>query len=249
MSTYNLTCTATSGNQTYSAYEILSYLPEPSFGGCGSKIDRLTGATIVRNSTAGETAWKKIFPVGFFDETGSNSTVNPAFFPLDRLYQAHAYGMNMVSCADLHSQRWTSSCHISIPSTRSACISTLTCLTITATSHMSNNMSPSSEIRSNLIGWYTGDEPDGSDPATNATQLAYDKIYEIDGYHPVSVTLNCYDYKFIEYGVNGADQIGVDPYPVNLNGAFSRKYGTPNTPTFGVTGCDNCEGSICTMSP
>ena len=98
--------------------------------------------------------------------------------------------------------------------------------------------------RNNLLGWYTGDEPDGPDTADNSTQLAYDLIYQLDGYHPVSVTLNCYDYKFTQYGLNGADQIGVDPYPVNLNGAFSRQYGTPSSNTFGVTGCDDCEGSI-----
>lgn len=74
--------------------------------------------------------------------------------------------------------------------------------------------------------------------------LAYQKIYELDGYRPVSVTLNCENYKFTEYGLNGADQIGVDPYPINLNGAFSRVYGTPCDKYFGVSGCDSCEGSI-----
>lgn len=98
--------------------------------------------------------------------------------------------------------------------------------------------------RSNLIGWYTGDEPDGSDPASNATQLAYQQLYELDGYHPVSVTLNCENYKFIEYGINGADQIRVDPYPVNVAAAFSRKYGTPCNPDYGCCGCDDCEGSM-----
>ena len=98
--------------------------------------------------------------------------------------------------------------------------------------------------RSNLIGWYTGDEPDGPDIADNETMLAYNTIYQYDGYHPVSVTLNCENYKFIQYGINGADQIRVDPYPVNVNGAFSRKYGTVSNVYFGVNGCDNCEGSI-----
>lgn len=98
--------------------------------------------------------------------------------------------------------------------------------------------------RSNLIGLYTGDEPDGADYGSNTTMLAYQKIYEVDGYHPVSVTLNCENYKFIEYGLYGADQIGVDPYPINLNGAWSRVYGTPCTKYFGDSGCDNCQGSI-----
>ena len=95
-STYNLTCSASSGGQTYTATSTLSYKTTPPWGGCGAKIDRLTGAMVVRNSTAGEKEWKKLIPIGFFDEIGQNSTVNTALLPLDRLYQEHANGMNMV---------------------------------------------------------------------------------------------------------------------------------------------------------
>lgn len=65
---YTVTCQATVGGQTFNANSTLSYMPQPSWGGtCGSKIDRLTGATMVRNATAGETTWKKIVPIGFYD--------------------------------------------------------------------------------------------------------------------------------------------------------------------------------------
>lgn len=59
--------------------------------------------------------------------------------------------------------------------------------------------------RPNLLLWYTGDEPDGTsgiaagvhqqhqyscvaDPL-DATSHAYDLIYSLDGYHPVSLVL------------------------------------------------------------
>lgn len=63
--------------------------------------------------------------------------------------------------------------------------------------------------RSNILSWYTGDEPDGADYALNSTKLAYDLINQIDGYHPVSLVLNCENYYFTEYGINGADIIMV----------------------------------------
>jgi hypothetical protein len=40
--------------------------------------------------------------------------------------------------------------------------------------------------RSNILSWYTGDEPDGADYDLNSTQLAYDLIYQVDGYQYVS---------------------------------------------------------------
>ena len=64
---YNLTCTASAGNQTYTATSSLSYRVTSPYGGCGSKVDRLSGATMVRNATAGELEWRKIIPIGFFD--------------------------------------------------------------------------------------------------------------------------------------------------------------------------------------
>ena len=46
--------------------------------------------------------------------------------------------------------------------------------------------------RSSLLLWYTGDEPDGTSDPLNATKIAHDLIYDLDGYHPVSLVLNCY---------------------------------------------------------
>ena len=43
----------------------------------------------------------------------------------------------------------------------------------------------------NLLLWETAHEPDGNSDPFTAAQSAYDLIYELDGYHPVSIVLNC----------------------------------------------------------
>lgn len=98
--------------------------------------------------------------------------------------------------------------------------------------------------RSNILLWYTGDEPDGQQNPLNSTKLAYDLIYELDGYHPVSLVLNCENYYFQEYGLDGADIVLVDPYPIALNGAWSKRYNTYVDEDYGCGGCDNCRGTF-----
>jgi len=95
--------------------------------------------------------------------------------------------------------------------------------------------------RKNLLLWYTADEPDGPGDPLTATRAAYDLIHELDGYHPVSIALNCADHFFEDY-VSGADIILPDIYMVGNNVTFSTKYNTPCTKDFGCCGCDNCEG-------
>lgn len=60
---------------------------------------------------------------------------------------------------------------------------------------------------SNLLVWYTSDEPDGNESPLNSPQLAYDLIRSSDvdaGYHPVSLALNCQNFFFEAYS-RGAD--------------------------------------------
>src|SRR5882757_2800819 len=45
----------------------------------------------------------------------------------------------------------------------------------------------------NLLNWETAHEPDGNSDPQDAAGDAYDTIYEMDGYHPVSIVLNCQD--------------------------------------------------------
>lgn len=97
--------------------------------------------------------------------------------------------------------------------------------------------------RKNLLLWYTGDEPDGTSDPLNATKITHDLIDELDGYHPVSLVLNCENYFFEEY-VTGAEVIMADPYTIGNNATFSTTWHTPCTPDFGDCGCDNCQGVL-----
>ena len=97
--------------------------------------------------------------------------------------------------------------------------------------------------RKSLLLWYTADEPDGlGDPFDEAT-LAYDKMYRIDGYHPVSSVLNCQDYEFEAYTA-GTDIVMPDVYTIGINATHSVVWDTDCTPDFGDCGCDNCVGEF-----
>jgi hypothetical protein len=97
--------------------------------------------------------------------------------------------------------------------------------------------------RPNLLLWYTADEPDGTSDPVDATTTAYDLIYSLDGYHPVSLVLNCQDYQFASYAA-GADIVMQDTYMIGNNVTWSVEWNTSCTPDFGVCGCDNCKGQF-----
>jgi hypothetical protein len=65
--------------------------------------------------------------------------------------------------------------------------------------------------RPKLLLWYTADKPDGTSDPLNATTTAYDLICSLDGYHPVSLVLNCQDYQFTAYAA-GTDIVMQDTY-------------------------------------
>jgi len=93
--------------------------------------------------------------------------------------------------------------------------------------------------RPNLLLWYTGDEPDGTSDPLDATTKAYDLIYSLDGYHPVSLVLNCQDYYWVDYTA-GTDIVMHDVYMVGNNVSYSNQWNTVCTPDYGDCGCDNC---------
>lgn len=93
--------------------------------------------------------------------------------------------------------------------------------------------------RPNLLLWYTGDEPDGTSDPLNATTIAYDLIYSLDGYHPVSLVLNCQDYEWTSYTA-GTDIVMQDVYMIGNNVTWSNRWNTTCTPDYGDCGCDNC---------
>ena len=74
-----------------------------------------------------------------------------------------------------------------------------------------------------LLLWYTGDEPDGTSDPLNATTITYDLINSLDGYHPVSLVLNCENYYWPEYSA-GADIIMQDTYPIGINATYSVRW-------------------------
>lgn len=64
---YNITCKATIDGQTFYARSKLAYLPPNPYGGNTVKLDRASGALMVRNETAGTKEWERIIPFGFYD--------------------------------------------------------------------------------------------------------------------------------------------------------------------------------------
>lgn len=95
----------------------------------------------------------------------------------------------------------------------------------------------------NLLAWYTADEPDGPTDPPRLVEEAYRTISNLDGYHPVSLALNCDDHYFEDYG-KGTDIILPTVYTIGNNVTFSTRYHTPCTRNFGCCGCDNCEGNL-----
>ncbi len=83
-----------------------------------------------------------------------------------------------------------------------------------------------------LLLWYTGDEPDGTSDPLNATSTTYDLINSLDGYHPVSLVLNCENYYWPEYSA-GSDIIMQDTYPIGINATYSVRWvRLPPSPPF-----------------
>ncbi|KAJ3526255.1 hypothetical protein NMY22_g10235 [Coprinellus aureogranulatus] len=243
---YSLECKATlPDGQEFRATNPLSYLPERPGDEIGSvtKMDGRSGALLVQ-SHGGSGAFKEIFPIGFytqFDNYLTNITVLselkdqgfnvihpippfPSTSELDKVLDE----MERLGLYLMYDMRWT----------------------------YQNTSSVTDEVnhikkRTNLLLWYTADEPDGTSDPRNATVVSYRLINSLDGgdetggsgYHPVSLVLNCQDYLFTDYA-SGADIVMQDAYPIGNNVTFSEPWGTECTPDYGDCGCDNCKGSL-----
>ncbi|KAF8556471.1 hypothetical protein OG21DRAFT_1409058 [Imleria badia] len=232
---YNLSCQATysggSSSQTFSASSTLYFLPDPSNGGV-TKMDLRTGALLAKPAN-GQGTYQPVFPIGFYTE-----------------FQYLANNLSLID--ELASQGFTI-VHPIFESTPSQ-----TSVNEVFSRIQQNGMYFMYDMRyvyqdaanvtaqvnsfktwSNLLVWYTGDEPDGSSDPLNATSTAYDLIYNLDGYHPVSLVLNCQDYYFTSYA-GGADIVMQDVYIIGANVNTSLMFNTPCTTTYGDCGCDNC---------
>ena len=71
----------------------------------------------------------------------------------------------------------------------------------------------------------------------DAPSKAYKRVNELDGYHPVSLVLNCQNYFFTEYTHQSADIILGDPYTIGINATWSVVYNTSCTEDYGDCGC------------
>ncbi|KAM5540947.1 hypothetical protein V8D89_005258 [Ganoderma adspersum] len=234
---YDVQCTAKYGSSAnYTATAQLSYLPDPPAGRSVTKMDLRTGALLAKPATGKGGGYETVFPVGFytsFDYLSANlSTIDeiaaqgytvihpiPPFSNLTALSEV-VERMEKVGIYLMYDMRWTYQ-------------------NATAVTDEVNNIKNSPA----LLLWYTGDEPDGTSDPFNATTITYDLINSLDGYHPVSLVLNCENYYWPEYSA-GADIIMQDTYPIGINATYSVRWNTTCTPDFGDCGCDNCQGSL-----
>ena len=97
--------------------------------------------------------------------------------------------------------------------------------------------------RTNLLMYYTADEPDGSHDPHWAPADAATLINSLDPYRPSSLCLNCQDFIFNHYAA-GTPILMIDVYPIGINPNYSSRYNTPCGPDQGCCGCDNCAGDF-----
>ncbi|KAH7924185.1 hypothetical protein BV22DRAFT_1130026 [Leucogyrophana mollusca] len=245
MAAYNLTCVAsylattsaagTSPPQTFTSSAALSVLPNPTNSSV-TKMDLRTGAILAKPATGKGGDYAPVFPIGFYTTFDGYLTTN-----LSVINELKAQGFTII--------------HIVPP--------TPTYDNLTALDEVldrmqevgmylmydmrytyMNSTSVTEQVkyvqnRPNLLLWYTGDEPDGTSDPLNATTIAYDLIYSLDGYHPVSLVLNCQDYEWASYTA-GTDIVMQDAYMISNNVTWSNEWNTACTPDFGDCGCDNC---------
>lgn len=234
---YTLQCSTTVGSQTFKASSPLSVLPNPT-GGSAVKMDLKTGALLAKPATGQSGDYKPVFSLGYYTNFGGYLASNlsvldeikadgftivhpvPTFDNLTAL-DAVLDRMQELGLYLMYDFRWDYT-------------------NLTAVNEQVDRI----KSRPNLLLWYTADEPDGWGDALNATTLAYNAIYKKDqGYHPVSLVLNCQDYYYSQYAA-GADILMQDAYMIGNNVTFSSQWGTPCTPDYGDCGCDNCKGSF-----
>ncbi|EMD34907.1 hypothetical protein CERSUDRAFT_124938 [Gelatoporia subvermispora B] len=243
---FNVSCSATfapigAKAQTFKTTTSLAFLPDPPAGRSVTKMDLRTGALLAKPATGKGGSYEPVLPVGFYTAFGDYLATNislvdqikaegynvihpiPTFDNLTALTEV-IQRMEEVGIYLMYDMRWTY-------------------MNLTGVAEEVERVRDSPA----LLLWYTGDEPDGTSDPLNATSLAYDEIYELDGYHPVSLVLNCQDYYWTEYTA-GSDIVMEDVYPISNNVTWSVEWNTPCTLDYGDCGCDNCKGSLMDIS-
>ncbi|KAG2044534.1 hypothetical protein BDR03DRAFT_908950 [Suillus americanus] len=232
---YNVTCSATYSAQKFNTSSSLLYLPDTNAS--VTKTDLRTGALWVRPASGNGGAFAPFVPQGFYINFDQYLAKN-----LSMIDQLKDDGFNTL--------------HPIPPYDNLTIFQQVVDKTISAgmyivydmRSNYQNLSAVAQQVNTyapipNLLNWETAHEPDGNSDPQNAAQATYDLIYQLDGYHPVSIVLNCEDYNFSPY-IKGADIVLQDAYPIGINATWSPVWNTECTPDFGHCGCDNCQGQI-----
>ncbi|KAH7924181.1 hypothetical protein BV22DRAFT_1035409 [Leucogyrophana mollusca] len=242
MAAYDLTCVASysaatsaavfAPPQTFTSSAALSFLPNPTNSSV-TKMDLRTGAILAKPATGEDGVYAPVFPIGFYTSFDGYLATN-----LSVINELKEQGFtiihpvptfdNMTALEEVLDRMQEVGLYLMYDMRFSY-------MNYTAVTEQVNAI----KNRPNLLVWYTADEPDGTSDPLNATSIAYDLIYSLDGYHPVSLVLNCQDYEWASY-TSGTDIVMQDAYMVSNNVTWSNEWNTTCTPDFGDCGCDNC---------
>ncbi|KAH9956094.1 hypothetical protein BC827DRAFT_1386157 [Russula dissimulans] len=237
---YTLTCDAilSSPYQTFTSIPTnLTYLPSPPASiGSVTKLDLRTGSLLAKRAHSQE-PYTPIFPVGFYTNFGGYLKDNDTI-----LEGLKGQGFNMVHPIPTY-ENWTAFNRMVDKMEELGLwlmydmrwdYQNLTAVTEQVL-HFRN--------RTNLLLYYTADEPDGYGDPHFAPGLAAAHISSLDPYRPSSLVFNCQDYFFADYAA-GTPVLMQDTYPIGINATYSVVWDTPCTPIQGACGCDNCVGNF-----
>ncbi|PBK69336.1 hypothetical protein ARMSODRAFT_956903 [Armillaria solidipes] len=243
---YNISCIGeTESGERFATTSLLSYLPTPPRDiGSVTKMDMRTGGLLARSAHK-DGAYERVFPLGFYTQFDSYLAVN-----LSAIGILKEQGFNIIHPVPTFSNL-TALDEVLDEMERVGLYlmydMRATYMNSTSVTEQVNRI----KSRSNLLLWYTADEPDGTSDPLDATLLSSNLITSLDGgdgregsgYHPVSLVLNCENYEFTAYA-SGADIVMQDTYMIGNNVTFSSEWGTVCTTDYGDCGCDNCKGSF-----
>ena len=222
------------GSQNYTATTELYYLPAKNSGST-VKVDNLYGGMLVANN-ATKYGFEPLLPFGFY--TSCSGYLN---YSLANVSAYKALGFNAINpvCAFTDGNigflfDWMDEVNLWYQYDMRGSYLNLTQV---------EQQIPLVKDRSNLLHYYTADEPDGWQYALNSTRLAYDLLKSRDPYHPTALVLNCDNYYFEQY-TSGTDIIMEDAYPIGINTTYSIPWNTPCNETYGDCGCDDCVGEL-----
>ncbi|KAI0031806.1 hypothetical protein K488DRAFT_51309 [Vararia minispora EC-137] len=230
---YNLTCTGTLGSQTFSGSANMSYLPSPPSNiGSVTKRDLRNGGLLAKK-IGGD--YEYVLPVGFYTQWGGYLEDN------DTTVQALAeQGHVQVHPIPPFENRTALNSTLAKMEEQNLWLMYDMRFTYMNLTTIHSEVTPLTPL-SNLLLYYTADEPDGTSDPPSSAAAAYTVLRTLDPYHPASLVLNCADYHWADYA-SSADILLQDVYNLGNNLTFSSVWHTPCTPDQGVCGCDDCVG-------